>query len=154
VGQIYWYGLRSGRIFTLLTIFVVEGTPPDLFSPCKKLHHVGIAIRSSYRGARVQEVLSSITSKHLSTISLEIAHPDWRLLGTPERSHQWWGYLENVLCQLADRCSVNNKLALDIFWWRRRRHRGDCGVTYPDMIMPRFREKGSIHFTESGRLNL
>ena len=96
-------------------------------------------------------MLSSITSKHLSVISLEITRPDWHLLGIPERPHQWWEDLEKVLCQLADRCSANNKLVLEIFWWRRRSHEGDCGTMYPDTIMPRFREKGSIRFMESER---
>jgi hypothetical protein len=142
-----------GQPFTLLTIFVIDDAPPDLFSPCKELRNIMFAIWTNYRGTRVREMLSSITSKHLSAISLEIAHPDWCLWGTPEQFYQWWEDLEKVLCQLADRCMANGVLAVGIFWWRRAGHRGDCGTTCLDRILPRFRKKGSIRFMESDRSN-
>jgi len=61
------------------------------------------------------------------------------------------GGLEKALCLLADRrlASDQSPLVLEIVWWRLERHEGDCGVTHPDTIMPKFREKGLIRFAES-----
>ena len=39
-------------------------------------------------------------------------------------------------------------MVLEIVWWRPVGHLGDCGVTHPDTIMPKFREKGLICFVE------
>lgn len=49
----------------------------NLFAPCRKLRKVRLGIWEEFRGTELQKVLSSITSKHLSTLSLELAHPDW-----------------------------------------------------------------------------
>jgi hypothetical protein len=140
--------------FTLLTVFTIDRTPPNLFSPCKKLRKVGFGIREVHSGTGVQKMLSSITSKHLSTVSFEIAHFDWCWCWhTWEEYYQWWGDLETILCQLADRCLANGMmpLVLEIVWWRQARHGGKCGIMHLDRIMPRFREKGLIRFMESNQ---
>jgi hypothetical protein len=126
----------------LLTTFTIECTPLNLFSSFKKLRKAGFGTWDGHIGTEVQKMLSSITSKHLSTISLELAHPDWFLCRDD---------LESALYQLADRRLANGKspLVLEILWWRVARHEDDCGTTCPDTIMPRFREKGLIRFMDS-----
>jgi len=64
---------------------------------------------------------------------------------------KWWGDVEDALCHFADRrlANSNSPLVLEIVWWRQDRHEGDCGTTYSDTILPRFREKGLIRFAES-----
>ena len=126
--------------------------PSGFLSSCIKLRKIGFTTWDEYRGTAIQTALGSITSKHLSTVTLELAHPDWSLSQrTPEEFHQWWSGLEDVLCHLADRCLANGQspLVFEMVWWRPIGHEGGCGTTYPDTIMPKFREKGMILFAES-----
>jgi len=137
---------------TLLITFTTDPAPSNLFSSCNKLREVGLAAWDRYRCAEVHEALSSITSKHLSTVSLQLAPSDWSLSDRAwEEFHQWWGDLENALCHLADRRLANSRsrLVLEIVWKRVAGHDGDCGETRPDAIMPKFKEKGLIRFVES-----
>lgn len=127
-------------------------TPPNLFSSCSKLRKVGFAAWGRYRRAEVHETLSSITSRHLSVVSIQLAPSDWSLSGHAwEEFSRWWGDLENALCHLADRrlASGQSPLVLEIVWRRLVTHGGDCGMTHPDTIMPKFKEKGLIRFVES-----
>ena len=156
--SVVWWESRLGMhcglrwyIYILLTTPATDPTPTDLFSSCKRLRRVGLAAWGQYRRAEVHETLSTITSKHLSAISLQLAPSDRSLPNeNQEEFRQWWQNLENVLCHLADRCLGNGQapLVLDIIWRRSAGHKGDCGVTYPDTILPKFREKGLIRFNE------
>ena len=141
----------SGDFFTLLTTTTVGPIPSGFLSPCIKLRKIGFTTWDVYRGTAIQTALSSIISKHLSTVTLELAHPDWSLSYTPEEFRQWWGGLEDALCHLTDQCLANGQppLVFEMVWWRPAGHKGGCGTTYPDTIMPKFREKGSILFAES-----
>jgi hypothetical protein len=142
--------------FTLLTVFAIDRTPPTVLSSCKKLRKAGFGMWDNHSGLGIQNILSSIMSKHLSVVTLEIAHPDWCLYWRYwEEFYQRRRNPENPPCQPADRCLANNKLplVLEIFWWRQAGHNGDCGATYSDTILPKFREKGSIRFMESSRSN-
>lgn len=126
--------------------------PSGFLSSCKRLRKIGFTTWDEYRGATIQTALSSITSEHLSTVTLELAHPDWSLsYRTYEELRQWWDGLEDVLCHLADRCLANGQspLVFEMVWWRPAGHEGGCGTTYPDTIMPHFRGKGLIRFRES-----
>jgi len=126
--------------------------PSDFLSSFDKLREIGFATRDGHKDTAIQTTLSSITSKCLSTVSLELAHPDWsRSYRSQEEFRKWWDDLETVLCHLADRRLENDlsPLVFEIVWWRQAGHGGDCGMMYTDMIMPKFREKGSIRFAES-----
>ena len=116
------------------------------------LRKIGFATWDEYRGTAIQTTLSSITSKHLSSVTIELAHWDWSLsYRTHEEFRQWWDGLEDVLCHLADRSLANGQppLVFEMVWWRPAGHEGDCGTTYSDAIMPKFREKGLVRFAES-----
>lgn len=96
-------------------------------------------------------MLSSIRSKHLSTITLHLAFSNRFLSDCAwEVFCRWWGDLEHTLCHLADRRLANSRspLVLKIIWERRAGHKGNCGMEHPDTILSRFREKGSIQFVE------
>jgi len=125
--------------------------PPNFLSSCKKLRKVGLAPWGCFEGTEIRTALSSITSKYLSTVSLNLSPTAWSLSSDNQRGfRRWWGDLENALCHLADQCLANGQLslALEIVWWRPAGHLGGCGVTHPDTIMPKFREKGLIRFVE------
>lgn len=140
------------QVFIPLTISAVGLIPSGLLSSCIKLRQIGFTAWDEYRGTAIQTALLSITSKDLSTVTLELAHPDWSLSRrTPEELRQWWGGLEDALCHLADRRLANGRspLVFEMVWWRPEGHEGGCGTTYPDTIMPKFAEKGLIRFGES-----
>lgn len=145
-------GLCGRFLYTLLTTSTIGCFPPDLFTSCKKLRKIGFGIWEDFDCSQVQKTLYSITSEHLSTVSLELAYPDWYIAcHTCEDFCQWRG-LEGCLCHLADWCLTNNKsrLVLEIVWWRPDGHEGDCGtIPHNETIVPRFREKGLVRFAES-----
>ena len=89
---VWWYGLRLVlAVFMSLTTSAIDRMAPNLFAPCRKLRKVRLGIWEEFRGTEVQKVLSSITSKHLSTVSLELAHPDWYITcHTWEEFYGWW----------------------------------------------------------------
>ena len=151
-----WWSRAGMRVvsvcdLTFLTAVTVGCVPPNFLSSCKKLRKVGFAPWGRFEGTEIQTALSSITSKHLSTVSLYLSPTAWsRSNDNREEFRQWWDDLENTLCRLADRCLANGRslLVLEMVWWRPFGHLGDCGTTHPDTIMQKFREKGLIRFVE------
>jgi len=131
--------------------FATGSAPRVLFSSCDRLREVGFAAWDRYRYAKICETLSSITSRYLSTVSLQLAFSNWSLSDRAwEEFCRCWRDLEHVLCRLADRCLKHNQspLVLEIIWERPTRHKGDCGITPPDTVLPKFRKKGLIRFVE------
>jgi len=153
VGALCWYVLRSISAVrsTLLITSSTGSASRDLFSSCDELREVGFVAWDRYRYAKIHETLSSITSKHLSTVSLQLTFSNWSL------SDQAWGEfcrcwrdLEGILCHLADRRLANSRspLVLVIIWERLAGHEGNCGMTRPGTVLPKFRKKGLIRFVE------
>jgi len=137
----------------LLITFATGSAPRDLFSSCDRLQEVGFVAWDRYRYGKIHETLSSITSKHLSTVSLQLAFSNWSLSDRAwEEFCRCWRDLENSLCHLADRRLANSQsqLVLEIIWERPAGHEGNCGMTRPGTILPKFREKGLIRFVEGG----
>lgn len=137
--------------YTFLITLAIGSAPRDLFSSCDRLREVGFAAWDRYRYGKIRETLSSIRSKYLSTISLQLAFSNWSLSNWAwEEFCRCWRDLEHVLCHLADRRLANNQspLVLEVIWERPARHKGHCGITHPDTILPKFRQKGLIRFVK------
>ena len=139
-------------IFRVADKLETDCIPPNLFSSCKKLRRIGFGAWAWSWGTDIQGTLPLITSKNLSIVSIELAHCDWMAYYlTREMFYRWLEDLDRTLCYLADRRLANGEppLVLEITWWRVNGHEGNCGMTYPDTILPGFREKGLIRFAES-----
>ena len=148
-----YVGTRSLSVVCFMSLItaVTGSAPRDLFSSCDTLREVGFAAWDRYRYAKIHETLSSITSKDLCTVSLQLAFSNWSLSDRAWKEFcRCWRDLENVLCHLADRRLANGQspLVLEIIWERLAGHKGNCGMTRPGTILPKFREKGLIRFVE------
>lgn len=93
-------------------------------------------------------MLRSLSSRHISVIFVELIET----LGTLQVDQTWddegWQSFEDFLCQLADeRIDDGEPLVLELGVWRHPRLKM-YGPLNPGTILPKFREKGLIRFTD------
>jgi len=120
-----------------------------LLSSGTNLRRVGVAGGELRRmDPLAEEALRSMTSRYISVIFVEIIDTLRTLQVDQVWNDEGWRQFEDFLCELADkRIDDGEPLVLELGVWRNpllKTH----GPLNPGTILSRFREKGSIRFTD------
>ena len=120
-----------------------------ILSSCINLRRVGVAGHGFFQMCPVAEaMLFSLRSLHISVIYLEIIGTLRTLQVDQEWNDEGWRNFEDFLCRLADERFDNGQpLTLELGIWRNPLLKM-YGPLDPGTILPRFRERGLIRFTD------